>query len=133
LLHGALAGRDTDWHLARVDVGGHGFWLRDPGPSVPVARAVRLRVLARDVSLARQRPLDSSIQNSLPAVVDGIGDDAHPAQALVRLRLQRQEAPGHDAAGPVLLARVTRRALHQLDIGPGSAVWAQVKSVALVP
>jgi molybdate transport system ATP-binding protein len=135
LLHGALAGRDPRWHLARVAVGEHTVWLRDPGPAVPLGRAVRLRVLARDVSLARQRPLDSSIQNSLPAVVEAVGDDAHPAQALVRLRLQtpRQEVPGHDAAGPALLARVTRRALHQLEIGPGAAVWAQVKSVALVP
>jgi molybdate transport system ATP-binding protein len=32
----------------------------------------------------------------------------------------------------VLLARITRRALDSLHLQPGSAAWAQVKSVALV-
>jgi ABC-type molybdate transport system ATPase subunit len=32
----------------------------------------------------------------------------------------------------VLLARITARAVHDLQLAPGTAVWAQVKSVALV-
>jgi molybdopterin-binding protein len=32
----------------------------------------------------------------------------------------------------VLLARITRRAVQDLQLQEGSSVWAQVKSVALV-
>jgi molybdate transport system ATP-binding protein len=37
-----------------------------------------------------------------------------------------------DCAGTVLLARVTRRALHALNLAPGVSVWALVKSVAVI-
>ncbi|MFZ2294777.1 MAG: TOBE domain-containing protein, partial [Polaromonas sp.] len=48
--------------------------------------------------------------------------DAHPSQALVQLSLGQT----------VLLARITARAVTALELQPGTAVWAQVKSVALV-
>jgi len=60
------------------------MWLRDSG--LPVGQTVRLRVLARDVSLTVQEPMQTSIQNHLPCVIDSIAPDAHPSQALVRLR-----------------------------------------------
>jgi molybdate transport system ATP-binding protein len=83
---------------------------------------VRLRVLARDVSLATQEPHDTSIQNHFMAEVDSVADDAHPSQMLVRLR-----------CGPsLLLARITRRSWHSLELQVGQKVWAQVKSVAIV-
>ena len=85
-------------------------------------RAVRLRVLARDVSLAIREPRDSSIQNQLRAVITDVINDDHPSQVLVRL----------DCAGTVILARVTRRAMHSLNLGPGTPVWALVKSVAVI-
>ena len=97
------------------------LWLRDSG--LPVGQTVRLRVLARDVSLTVQEPMQTSIQNHLPCVIDSIAPDAHPSQALVRLRCGES----------FLLARVTHRSLHALGVAPGSAVWAQVKSVAIVP
>ena len=49
LLRGQVLERDTSWHLARVGFAGGALWLRDSG--LPVGQAVRLRVLARDVSL----------------------------------------------------------------------------------
>ena len=82
----------------------------------------RMRVLARDVSLARAQPADSSILNSLPGVVDDLADDAHPGLMLVRVRVG-------DSA---LLARVTRRSADALQIAQGAQVWVQVKSVALI-
>ncbi|HEX6735124.1 MAG TPA: molybdenum ABC transporter ATP-binding protein, partial [Azonexus sp.] len=45
---------DTEWHLARVDFAGGGLWTRDRG--LPAGRRVRVRVLARDVSLAIAEP-----------------------------------------------------------------------------
>lgn len=113
--------RDAAWHLLRAAFPGGSFWVRDGGQ--PVGTAVRLRVLARDVSIQLQEPTGTSIQNHLQAVVESFADDGDPAQALLRLR-----------CGSVpLLARVTRRAIHDLALAPQQPVWAQVKTVALIP
>ncbi|MEP6790528.1 MAG: molybdenum ABC transporter ATP-binding protein [Ramlibacter sp.] len=128
LLEGAIQERDAQWHLARVNFPGGSLWLRDAG--LPVGQRVRLRVLARDVSLAIEEPRATSIQNLLPCTVRAIAPDSHPSQVLVQL-VCRDAAPG--AAGEsVLLARVTARAADALALAPGQHVWAQVKSVALV-
>jgi molybdate transport system ATP-binding protein len=120
LLEGHVAENDAQWHLSRVAFPGGSVWLRDAGLSV--GRKVRIRILARDVSVATQEPRHTSIQNLLACVVDSLSADTHPSQALVRLR-----------CGPsLLLARITQRAAQALALQPGQAVWAQVKSVALI-
>lgn len=88
---------------------------------VAIGNKVRLRVLARDVSLALQ-PVKSSIQNLLPGTVEAIASDDHPGQALVRVQV------GHSQ----ILARLTQKAVAELAIVPGQAIWVQVKSVALL-
>lgn len=120
LLAGRIARRDEVWQLSCVDFSGGSLWVRDQGWEA--GRAVRLRVLARDVSLAVGEPRDSSIQNQVRAVITDVIADDHPSQVLVRL----------DCAGTVILARVTRRAMHSLNLGPGTLVWALVKSVAVI-
>lgn len=120
LLQATVCERDLRWQLARVAFAGGSLWVRDDG--LALGRAVRLRVLARDVSLATVEPQHTSIQNLLPGVVETLAADAHRSQALVRV-----------ACGPtLLLARVTQRAVFDLQLRPGLAVWAQVKSVALI-
>ena len=64
----------------------------------------------------------TSILNALPATVEQLADDTHPALALVKL----------NAAGAPLVARITRRSAAKLELVPGQAVWAQIKAVALV-
>lgn len=119
---------DTQWHLAHVRLDGDAtrqrssavLSVRDTG--LRTGQQVRLRVLARDVSLTTQPAHHTSIQNQLPGSVVSITPDAHPAQVLVRV------ACGPEAA---LLSRITRKAAHQLNLTVGQPVWAQVKSVAL--
>lgn len=120
LLQGRIAERDEDWQLARVAFEGGELWVRDRG--IPVGQSVRLRVLARDVSLTTTEPHHTSIQNHLPGRIDSIAPDSHPSQVLVRVR----------CGEAVLLARITRRAQALLHLQPGSIVWVQVKSVAVV-
>jgi molybdate transport system ATP-binding protein len=120
LLEGTVAECDEHWQLARVAFDGGSLWLRDTG--LGLGAAVRLRVLARDVSIATHEPQGSSIQNILPAAVAEIAADAHPSQVAVRLQ----------CGASVLLARITARAAHALALAPGQRVWAQVKSVAVV-
>jgi molybdate transport system ATP-binding protein len=120
LLHGSIAERDQRWHLVQVRFDGGALWIADPG--LPAGHAVRVRVLARDVSIALQPPERSSIQNVLPCTVRALAAGSHASQAVVQL-----------ACGPsLLLARITARAADELSLAPGQPVWAQVKSAALV-
>jgi molybdate transport system ATP-binding protein len=119
ILDGSIGAVDRDWHLARVDFDGGSLWARDQG--LAVGRRIRVRVLARDVSLAAE-PGHSSIQNVLRGRVDAIGDDDHPGTVLVRVQV----------GSASLLARLTRRAAALLDAVPGRELWVQIKSVALL-
>ncbi|MEN9996635.1 MAG: Sulfate/thiosulfate import ATP-binding protein CysA [Pseudomonadota bacterium] len=120
LIAGHIGAIDAEWHLSRVDFEGGSIWMRDAG--LPLGKAVRIRILARDVSLATAEPLKTSIQNQLQGVIQSITPDAHPSQVMVVLKCGAEE----------VLARVTRRAISELGLQVGMPVWAQVKSVALV-
>ena len=121
VLDAVLAERDAPWQLVRMQVGPQfSVWARDPG--FEVGRAVRVRLLARDVSLTRAPQTGTSIGNQLRGTVEAIADDEHPALALVRVRV---------GASPVV-ARLTRRSAHALELQAGMPVWAQVKTVALM-
>lgn len=120
ILEGVIAEVDEPWHLARVDFPGGALWTRDHGHAE--GHRVRVRVLARDVSLARRAPERTSIQNVLEGRIDEVVDDEHPSSALVRLRVGRS----------LLVARLTKRAVAELEVTPGQDVWVQVKSVALL-
>jgi molybdate transport system ATP-binding protein len=115
-----VAERDAEWHLARVEFDGGELWVRDNG--TPVGRAVRVRILARDVSIANSRHDDVSIMNLLPATVVAHAAEDHPSQVLVQLRVGET----------LLLGRLTRRSAQRLDLAPGREVWVQIKAVALV-
>jgi len=122
VLDGVVGERDPQWHLARLDVEGGAchFWARDHGHAV--GRRVRLRVLARDVSVTCAPQTGTSIGNQLHGEVEALADDLHPALTLVRVRV------GEVA----VIARLSRRSAHTLALTPGMPVWAQVKTVALM-
>jgi molybdate transport system ATP-binding protein len=121
VLDAVLAERDAQWQLARLQVGSDfALWARDPG--VAVGQALRVRLLARDLSLAREQQQGTSIGNQLQGIVESIADDEHSALALVRVRV---------GASPVV-ARLTRRSAHALGLKSGVPVWVQVKTVALM-
>ncbi|WP_395685646.1 molybdenum ABC transporter ATP-binding protein [Caenimonas koreensis] len=121
LLAGTVQERDTRWHLVRVGFDGGELWLPDAG--VEPGRRARVRVLARDVSIAMHPAQSSSIQNAIACTVDSIAPAAHASQVMVRLRC---------GDSTVLLARITARAADALALAPGMAVCAQVKSAGLV-
>ncbi|MEJ5990196.1 molybdenum ABC transporter ATP-binding protein [Ramlibacter sp. PS3R-8] len=120
LLHATVIGRDARWQLAQARFEGGVLWLPDAGHAV--GHAVRVRVLARDVSVALAPPQGSSIQNVLACTVRAIAQGGHPSQALLQLA----------CGDSVLLARVTARSVDQLGLAVGTAAWAQVKSAAWV-
>ena len=116
-----VAEHDHAWHLARVEFPGGSLWIGES--ELPHSHRVRVRVLARDVSIATTRVEDSSIQEHARSARRRSGRlTLTPAHALVRL----------DVGGVPLLARLTRRSAATLGLTPGKAVWAQVKAVALI-
>ncbi len=110
---------DDRWKLAQLAFDGGSLWTRDQG--LALGTAVRIRVLARDVSIACERPAPSTIQNVLQARISAMANDDADGQARVRLMV------GETA----LIARVTQRSVADLGLHIGQAVWVQVKSVAL--
>jgi molybdate transport system ATP-binding protein len=120
VLDGQVAERDERWHLLRVACCSASLWVRDNGAAV--GDHARVRILARDVSIAHEPKTGTSILNTLPARVASLGEDSHPALALVKL---------HVADSPVL-ARLTRRSAEELGLTPGLDVWIQIKAVALL-
>lgn len=114
------AGYNARHHLLAVDFAGG--CIQVPREMLEAGTAVRVRIRARDVSLALSQHEDTSILNRLPATVVAVVATANPANALVRL----------DVGGTALLARVTWRSLEHLKLTPGCRAWAQVKSAALV-
>ena len=91
-----------------------------PYIDVPVGKLVRIRIRARDVTLALGEPGRLSIRNRLAGQIVSIAEG--PAHD-VGVRL--------DVGGEPMLARVTRDAVRDLELVPGLAVTALVKAVAL--
>ena len=119
VIQASVHGHDTADQLTELRFGGGRLWV--PRVDAPPGTPVRLRVRARDVSLALEPLQGTSILNSFPVQVSELVDDG-PAQVMVRLV----------AGDAILLARVTRRSQRLLGIEPGKRLHAQVKSVALL-
>jgi molybdate transport system ATP-binding protein len=115
-----IEAHDPHYHLSyvRTRAGPLAVALR----SAPVGHPIRVRIDARDVSLALEAPKRTSIINILPATVVALEPADDSAQTMVRL----------DVGAEPLLARITRRSAADLGLAPGMRVFAQIKSVALM-
>ena len=120
LLEAVIEERNLPWHLSRARFAGGELWLRDAGHAS--GHRVRLRVLARDVSLAIQEPQGVSVQNVVQGLVESLTEGEHPSHMMVAVR----------CGDTRLLSRITRRAAHELALRPGVSVWAMIKAVAVV-
>ena len=119
LIHASISGHEADYHLTLADF--PGGRLRVAQQKREIGQSLRLRVLARDVSLTLAPQVGTSILNILPARVVALANDS-PGQVMVAL----------DAGGTALLARITKKSVDALALVPGCAVYAQVKGVAIV-
>ncbi|MEQ8699573.1 MAG: molybdenum ABC transporter ATP-binding protein [Bauldia litoralis] len=126
LLDGEVPGPDEGFAMTEVDLGtqeggaGGGQKIRMPGVDVPVGQRVRLRVRARDVSLATSRPENISIRNILSGRVLSLVEEEERAFAETLI----------DIGGQHLRARLTREAVAALGLEPGAEVYALIKSIA---
>jgi molybdate transport system ATP-binding protein len=115
----AVKGHDAHYGLTELTVDGHALFVNHL-PHAP-GQTRRVRIPARDVSVCRKRPQDSSILNILPVTVSEI-ENTDAARLLLRLSLGSQ----------FLLARITRKSAVELKLQVGDLIYAQIKSAALL-
>lgn len=120
VIEASIAEHDTAYGLTRIAFAGGGLWVGQAAGAV--GGRVRARVLARDVSVTRQTPQDTSVLNLLPVRLLAL--QVEHSTALLSLALADD--------GPRLLARITRKSCDALALQPGDRLIAQVKGVALM-
>ena len=118
LLAARIVAHDPIDELTELSVSGGRLWV--PEVEAPPGTQLRLRIRARDVILAREPPVGLSALNCLPATVVEIGPLDQP---IVDVKLV--------CGGDFILARITRRSLRLLELAPGRAIHAVLKSIAV--
>ncbi|MDH5751843.1 MAG: molybdenum ABC transporter ATP-binding protein [Deltaproteobacteria bacterium] len=119
VVEGVVTRREPEYGLVWLETPFGPLALADCGE--PEGTPLRANIKARDVSICLERPGKTSILNIIPAtVVELAGVEG---QRMVKL----------DAAGVPLLARITARSASSLGLRPGLRVFAQVKTVSLLP
>jgi molybdate transport system ATP-binding protein len=113
-----VAEQDLTWGLTRLDFPGGSFYASDV--DALVGEHVRVRIRARDVSLALAPPHEASFLNVLPGVVMSLAGEQGPS-----LDVQL------DVSGTLLVARITRKSASALGLMPGKRAYALIKSVAI--
>jgi molybdate transport system ATP-binding protein len=114
----AVIAQHGDDGLTRLDAPTGPLFL--PGITGAPGTALRVRILAHEVILSRDRPQGLSAQNILPGRILRIVHGGGPG-AMVHI----------DMAGHEVLARITRRAAQQMQLQPGDAVHAILKSMSV--
>ena len=116
-----LPARVTRHHadgLTELDASGGTLFL--PRIDAEPGAATRVRILAQDVILSKTAPTGLSALNILPVRIVALREGSGPGMIV-------QLSAGQDK----LLARITRRSAEALDIKPGDAAFAIVKSVSI--
>ena len=90
-----------------------------PGLDAAIGSRVRVRIRARDVSLATRRPEGLSMRNVLSGTVTAM-EEGKGAIVEVRVRVAGCEIP----------ARITRQAKDEMNLQTGQPVYALVKAIA---
>lgn len=119
IVMGTVGRHDPEFGLTELTVEGETLLVGHQPQAAGQKR--RLRVPARDVSVCRKKPEDSSILNILPVTLAQMEADGD-ARVLLRLALGSQ----------FLLARITRKSATRLQLQTGDQLFAQIKSAALL-
>ena len=113
-----VAAQDMQYDLATLAF--DGGTLTVTNLDALVGEPVRVRIRARDVSIALELPRRISIQNVLRGKIAAIGDQRN---GIVDVSIS--------VGGVMLRSRVTRRAADHLALAPGLDVYALIKAVSL--
>jgi molybdate transport system ATP-binding protein len=118
VLTARVTGHDREFRLTHLDH--HGQEIVMPMAELAVGDEVRLRIRARDVALATQRPEGISVRNIMSGSVTEVVEEPETAFAETLI----------DIGGAKMRARLTRAAVAELGLVPGKPVFALIKSIA---
>jgi len=120
LLEGKVSAQHDDY-LTEVSI--DELTLRLTRRPLPLGSALRCRIYASDVSLCTLKPDHSSILNIFSGTISRLDKGEQQGEMLVTLELTK---------GQKLLAQISSYSLNSLQLKQGTAIWAQVKSVAVL-
>ncbi|MFN9489893.1 MAG: molybdenum ABC transporter ATP-binding protein [Betaproteobacteria bacterium] len=118
VIEARVAEQDLRYGMARLEFAGGSLFVADL--DALAGEAVRVRIRARDVALALQRPEGTTFRNIIACRVSAIADSPG-SMAEVSL----------DAGGATIVARITRQSREELALQPGLQVYALIKAIAL--
>ncbi|MDE1463125.1 molybdenum ABC transporter ATP-binding protein [Spartinivicinus poritis] len=119
VVEGNLTEHDQQHHLSFFDLDGFRVCLHQL-PYKPGNR-IRLEIPAKDVSLALQPNHNTSALNSIPCTISKITNVAD-GLCLIELTIKQQR----------ILSLITSKSCQQLQLESGKAIYASIKSVALL-
>jgi molybdate transport system ATP-binding protein len=120
VVEGQVTEHDPHYGLTRLSLGDQSLYVSLRSESV--GSRMRLRIPARDVSLALKAPSETSILNILTGIVSEIEPVGEQPGLLIRIKVGEH----------YILSRITRKSLAQLGLQPGMSVFLQMKTVALL-
>ncbi len=118
IIDARVVAQDLTTGIARLEFDGGELLTTDV--DALAGERVRVRIRARDVSIALECPRNISVLNCLAGVVSEIGQDS-ASSADVRIEVGRT----------TIIARITRHSVGTLRLTPGVPVFALVKAVSL--
>ena len=118
VIDATLTAQDMQYDLATLAFDGGTLTVTDV--DALIGEHVRVRIRARNVSIALDRPRAISIQNVLPGRITELGE---ARGGVVDVAIE---------VGAIMLrSRITRRAADELALAPGLEVFALIKAVSL--
>lgn len=122
VVEAVVALHDEQFQLTALDSSCGRLWVHRM--YAPPRQKVRVRLPARDVSIALEAESGTSILNQWRARIEEVVPTT-PGQVLVRMGAgERYNVP--------LLACITAKSASHLQLGPGAEVYARIKSVGLL-
>ncbi len=118
VLETTVASHDLEFALTTLRF--HGGELQVPNVEALAGERVRVRIRARDVALALERPARLSTLNVLEGSLVAISHEDGP---IVDVQVRVGDAS--------LIARITRRSRVELDLAEGQRVYALIKAVSI--
>lgn len=118
MIETTIVEHEADYGLSRLSCGHQDLYV--PALDMPLGAPIRIRIRSRDIAIALERPENSSFVNILEGTLRAI--DGEPDASQVNLQID---------VGVPLIARITRKSLEKLALGPGQHIYALIKSVAI--
>lgn len=114
-----VAGHEVDYHLTSVAFAGGALSL--PTINAEIGTSLRALIYARDVSIALEKPIATSILNVFTATITGIVDDKC-GRSVVQMKVGTQ----------LLLAHITNKSAQLLKLNIGMTVFVQIKGTSIL-